>query len=351
MGVSGGLIVREAFRDQARWCDQLGSPFTARVCRLCAELLGADIPIATSILDWPGDPSVKADSVPLRVAGALHYLARSGRSPALRAAYPPHAANDDELWTAISPALSAHENVFRSYLDTAPQTNEVMRSAALLPGLLRIAELTHPRLDLYEIGASAGLNLILDRYRYQFGSATWGDGSSPLLLKPQWGGPAPPVGASLSIHSRRGVDLNPIDLRGEDARDRLLSYVWADQTERLQRLTAAISLWLRDPPSIERADAAPWLEQSPITQAKAGTTRVLFHSVTWSYLPEATRDRITRFMRACGEQADERSPLAWLRFELSPKGAELQLTRWPGDADVLLATGHPHGTMVAWKAL
>ena len=342
------MTVREAFRDQARWCDQLGSPFTARVCRLCAERLSAAIPVATRILDWPGDPSVKADSVPLRLAGALHFLARTGKAPALRAVYPPEAANDEELWAAISLALGEHEDLVRSYLATAPQTNEVMRSAALLPGLLRVAELTGLPLELYEIGASAGLNLILDRYRYQFGSATWGDAGSSLLIKPQWNGAAPAVNASLVIRSRHGVDLNPIDLRDQAARQRLLSYVWADQAERLQRLNAAMALWLSDPSPVESADAAQWLEQSSITQATPGVTRVLVHSVTWSYFPETTRQRIARLLRACGGQANQQAPLAWLRFELSTGPAELRLSLWPGDEDVLLATGHPHGTTMGW---
>lgn len=340
--------VREAFADQAKWCDQLGSPFTARVCRLCAQRLAAESPIAASILDWAGDPSAKADSLPLRVAGALHYLARSGQASALNAAYPPNATDDDELWAAIAAALMQHESVWRTYLASAPQTNEVMRSAALLPGLLKVAELTRLPLEVYEIGASAGLNLILDRYRYEFGDAGWGDAAAPIRLKPQWQGATPPVDVALNIRSRQGVDLNPIDLRDAAARERLLSYVWPDQAERLQRLNAAMSLWLRDPPLIARDDAAAWLEHSSITRATGGVTRVLFHSVTWSYLPIASQQRIAQLMQNCGEQATGNGPLAWLYFELSAAGAELRLRLWPRDEDVVLATGHPHGSIIRW---
>jgi hypothetical protein len=341
--------VREAFRDQVRWCDQLGSPFTARVCRACLDQLSEATPIGRAILDWPGDPSAKADSFPLRVAGALHHLARSGRSADLRAAYPPHAVDDPTLTRAIGEALRDHADVVREYLGSPPQTNEVMRSAALLPGLLTIAQRTGHPLALYEIGSSAGLNLVLDRYRYEFGSARWGDPVSPLLIKPEWHGAAPPVGAALSIATRQGVDLNPVDLRDPAARDRLLSYVWPDQADRLQRLEQAMALWRRDPPLIERADAAQWLPRSTIAQPTSGVTRVLFHSVTWSYLPEATRRSIDEFMQASGAEATASAPLAWLRFELSAKGADLSLRLWPG-ADELLAVAHPHGTLVHWQS-
>ncbi|MDB6060112.1 MAG: hypothetical protein JWM78_215 [Verrucomicrobiaceae bacterium] len=341
-------IVREAFNNQAKWCDKLGSPFTARVCRLIAENLRTDIPVAATILNWPGDPSAKADSLPLRVAGALHYVARNKKSSSLGNVYPPHAANDDSLWLSIRTALIECDEIIREYLAGPPQTNEVMRSAALLPGLLKIAAITGLPLALYEIGASAGLNLILDRYRYQFGAAKWGDSKSPVLIKPQWQGAAPLVETVLNIESREGVDINPIDLKNEAARLRLLSYVWADQTDRLQRLDAAISLWLRDPPTIECADAAQWLERAQFMQPRIGSTRVLFHSITWSYFPETTKQHIEKLLQASGAQASAEAPLAWLRFELAARATELKLTLWPHGEEILLASGHPHGSTIQW---
>jgi len=343
-------LVRAAFTLQADACSQLGSPFTARVCRLCAARLQPSTAIGAEILDWPGDPSYKGDSLPLRVTGALHELARSGKSPRLQAVYPPHTSDDETLWLAIDGALTDHADLVRSYLTTPPQTNEVMRSAALLPGLLTIADATALPLDLYEIGASAGLNLILDHYRYQFGTTSWGDPASTVLLKPQWQGSLPPVHAALRIRSRQGVDANPISLKQQSARDRLISYVWADQFERLQRLSAAVTLWLQQPPHIERADAALWLEASNIKRAESDVTRVLFHSLVWNYLSQETQQRITKLMQECGEQSDAQTPLAWLRFELDTSAAQLRLKLWPGGEDRLLATGHPHGTALNWLA-
>jgi hypothetical protein len=83
--------VRDAFRRQAEVCADMGSPFTARLCALAAERLAPGGPVPDRVLDWPGDPSGRADALPLRLAGALHALVLEGRDPALAAAYPPNA--------------------------------------------------------------------------------------------------------------------------------------------------------------------------------------------------------------------------------------------------------------------
>lgn len=342
--------VRQAFLDQARYCEALGSPFTARVCRLCAEHLDDRVPVARAILGWRGDPTAHGDSVPLRLAGALHALARGADARGLGRLYPPAPATDDALWPAIRAALVAHEDVVRSYLETAPQTNEVMRSAALLPGLLEVAARTRLALALYEIGASAGLNLILDRYRYRFGDAAWGDPQAVVLLEPQWRGPLPPTDAPWSVASRQGVDLNPVDITSAEARNRLLSYVWPDQRERFERLERAMATWLAAPQPVARGDAADWLEVSSLRRAQAGVARVLFHSVAWSYFPDAVQRRIEALLREAGARATAAAPLAWLRFELTSQRAELRLTLWPGGTDELLARAHPHGSAVEWRA-
>src|SRR5215469_8589369 len=83
--------VRRAFLDQAGYCDRLGSPFTALLCRELGERLDPSNEVERYILAWQGDPSAFADSVALRVAGALHYLVRAGHAADLSALYPPHA--------------------------------------------------------------------------------------------------------------------------------------------------------------------------------------------------------------------------------------------------------------------
>ena len=85
--------VRAAFSDRAGWCDRLGSPFTALLCRLLAKQLRPDGSIARRVLSWPGDPIAQVDSAALRLTGALHALARSGRHASLAQLYPPATSN------------------------------------------------------------------------------------------------------------------------------------------------------------------------------------------------------------------------------------------------------------------
>ncbi|HEX8756899.1 MAG TPA: DUF2332 domain-containing protein, partial [Steroidobacteraceae bacterium] len=244
-------------------------------------------------------------------------------------------------------ALSEHPERVLQFLSSPPQTNEVGRSAVLIGGLLTIARRTELPLDLYEIGSSAGLNLRADCYGYRLGDATWGPRDAGLQLSPSWKGPPPPIEAALAIRSRRACDANPIDLESVGARERLIAYVWADQMDHIARIEAAIAIASSVAARIDCAEAADWVEQNIDFNPVAGGTRVLFHSVVWSYLPEESRKRISAHLTRAGAAARAGAPLAWLRFELADP-PELRLTLWPSGEETLLARAHPHGAWVHW---
>jgi hypothetical protein len=349
MLMSVGERVRRAFADQAEWCTKLGSPFTALICATLADRLDDSTAVGRRVLRWQGDPLAQADALPLRICGALHALARRSEVPELTSVYPMEPMPSPErLWHAIRIALTYQEAHFEAYLNTAPQTNEVGRSAVLMCGLLTIAAELNLPLYLFEIGASAGLNLIPDRYRYRFGSVTWGRPEAPLLLEPVWQGIAPPVEADLRIVGRYGSDLAPIDVSVSDERSRLISYVWPDQPDRLQRLEAALTTVRLDPPCVEKMEAADWVAQRiPGTEPERGAVRVLFHSLVWGYLSAESQRRIAVHMDSCAMRATRDSPLAWLRFEIEDSGAaSLRLRIWPDGEDRLLATSQPHGRAI-----
>ncbi len=345
--------IRDAFLRQAGWCESLGSPLTALVCRLCADNLDSTTAVGRKILGWSGEADGLSDAVPLRLTGALHALVRAGHPVA--AFYPPHPLTEKAaFWSVIADALITEEPHFLAYLASPPQTNEVMRSAVLMLGFLAIARQFPLPFQLYEIGASAGLNLFPDWFYYRWGQAEWGDPASPVRLLPDFDGDVTNLAATpVRTASRRGVDLNPVDISSKAARDRLLSYVWPDQAERLQRLDAALQIALADPPQLSRADAAQWIEDTVPVVGPAHSVRVIYHSITWQYFSEETKRRIEARLETAGAAATQNAPLAWLRFEQAGGGLaspELHLKTWPSGEDRLLARAHPHGAWIKWLA-
>ena len=347
--------VRAAFREQARICASLGSPFTARVCELVAARLDRSTVVGRHVLDWSGDPRPNADALPLRFAGALHACARRGQPEAVADAWPPNATPDDEtVWRAIETACRSAAPFILAWLDSPPQTNEVGRSAPLAAGLLVLAERYGLLFDFYELGCSAGLNLNLDRYAINLGGVVTGDPASSVTLTPEWRGPPPPR-ADVRVASRQGVDLNPLDPRDPRTAERLTAYVWADQRERLVRLEAALGIAHVHPPSVTAADGAAWLEKALSTQPANGLCRVVMHTIALQYFPPEGQARVRSHLASVGAMATEEAPLAGLSYEAAeaPDGdgrrwAVLSLTTWPGGERRVLARGHPHGAYMEW---
>lgn len=337
------------FVRQSEACTRLGSPFTASLLAGLGKRLDRTTLTGRRMLDWravSGD--LAAEAMPLRLAGGLHALVRAGQLPALARLYPPETPGVAELARAAMTAIATADGALQTWLDHAPQTNEVARSGVLYPGLMQIAARTGLPLSLWEMGASAGLNLNLDRFGYVLGGRVLGDAGSGVQLAPDWQGP-PPEGTAPQVAARRGCDLNPLDATSAAGAARLMAFIWPDQTERLARTEAAIAIARAHPPQLDRADAADWVE-ARLADPEEGVARVLMHTVTMQYFPEAVRNRIEGLMVEAGAVATPKAPLAWLAFEYADKTFGLTLRLWPGDGvPQLLATAHPHGREVIWR--
>jgi hypothetical protein len=341
--------IRSHFQAQAEACARRGSPFTAAVLSALDEALAAGTPALAPVAHYAGDPW--SGALALRIAGALHRIAQDGRDPRLARLYRRGDASLARRSAGLlASTLSANHDLLEAYLVDAPQTNEPARSAMLLGGFLTVAAAIRLPLAVLEVGASAGLNLVFDRYRYDFGDWRWGaDGAVPTIAA-TWAGQRPPD-VPLVVIERRGCDSNPLDLRDDAARRRLRSYVWPDQKDRLRRLDAAIAAALSvDPPVVDRADAADWLP-SRLDEPRPGRVTVVMHSIVWQYLTEDGRARITAAIARRGAATEAGAPpLAWLRLEPEPGGAEpgLRLTLWPGRREWLLGIGDYHGRHMTW---
>jgi hypothetical protein len=349
-GVASETAIREHFIQQAAACEALGSPFTRRLCHVLSKTLDRSTMTGRRVLDWPG--SAREDALALRLCGGLHALVLSGADRALAAVYPPNGADDESLAEIVSASISRHDETLSHALESAPQTNEIGRSGMLLPGFLTIARETGLPFALHEIGSSAGLNLLFDRFHYRYGDAHWGDGDSPARLQPQVRRALPPLDGSAEILSRSGCDISPIDVEKGDHRLRLRSFVWADQDARLARLDAAIALAGSVPFSLERLDAAEFVARK-LAERRAGSVFVLFHSIMWQYMPQASKSAIETALMQAGNAAGADSPVAWLRMEpldTRDKHATLSLTFWPGGETRQLAKCDYHGRWIEWAA-
>lgn len=326
--------VRAAFRRQADFCDAMDAPMTAAVARALADVLDRGTATGRAVLDWPGDPI--ADALPLRLVGGLHALRRAG-----------HAVGFDGDAARLRAALIEHDAALRPWLHGPPQTNEPGRSAALMVGLLHLAQRYGPRFEVLELGSSAGLNLLIGRYRFDLGGVMVGP-ESPVLLQPEWRGPPPPS-APVEIGAVRGVDVAPIDLTDPAAATRLAAYVWIDASERQARLDRAIAMVRQHGVALDRGDAADWIEARLAEPQAADVTRVVLHSVVWQYLGPERQTRIRDAIHAAGKRATIARPFGWVMLEPNRDLAahEVRVRSWPSERGMeVIAHAHAHGAWI-----
>jgi hypothetical protein len=330
---------------QAAWCPKLGSPFTGRILGTLSDILDDKTETGRRILEWSGDAD--RDAVSMRITGALHALARRGTDAELSAAYQ---SQHGDLDTILRRVVAAHDLWITAWLDRVPQTNEVGRAGVLWPGILEIARRFGPNIELLELGASAGLNLNLDRFGYILGGVSTGDPASPVQIKPIWVGPSPQP-TPVNIVTRAGVDRDPVDLSDPAEVERLTAFVWAGMNERMARLEGALAVAQIHPPRIAAGDLVDWLAAQLATPQASGVTRVFMHSVVFQYIPDTARAKVEALLAEAGAHANHSRPLARLQMEMIEfdKPMHLSLQCWPGSGAIeTLAHCHPHGSEIAW---
>lgn len=357
MGQGGGAAatgrppvgVLEVLDVQAAACGKAGSALYQRI--LEGVLADARVGGITARLLAPHDHDPFGSALALRLLGAVHRLVLAGEAPGLARLYP-SAGGDPSLGDPVAPFLQVlrdREPDVAAGLLEGVQTNEVGRSAVLVGGYAAIAARFDLPLRILEIGASAGLNLRFDRYRYDTGRQVAGDPDSPVRFSGVWEGAPPLLPERFDVAERRGCDRNPIDPTTEAGRRKLLSFVWPDQPDRLAVLEAALSVASTMPVEIEQADAAEFVEAQLATPV-VGVATVVVHSIVLQYLPPERRRRLRSAIDSAGARATPRAPLAWLRMEPAGDVADVRLTTWPGDGvDDVLGTAGFHGRPIWWS--
>lgn len=333
---------------QAEQCRVLGSPLYARLLSRAAADVEAGGITWEILRNRQRDPVSSA--LGLGFMGAVHRIVLEGRAGRLANHCPSvgGAPVARRLWADFSATLIEHEQELRGTVRNRVQTNEVARAAALAGGFLHILEKSQHPLRLLELGASAGLNLRWDQFRYVAGRRAWGPPRSPVRFEGVFSGDVPLRGAC-EVVQRSGCDPAPIDPATREGELRLKSYVWADQIDRLERLRAAIAISRRVPATVDLADAADWLDIR-LESLRRNVTTVVFHTIVWQYLGRSSQERVRSAIESAGRRARRDRPFAWLRLEPGREMADLSLTMWPGGDERLLARSGYHGRPVIWLA-
>ncbi len=341
----GALL--ETIENQRVGCELAGSPLYADLLDAVAADVAAGGVCAPLLAPLAAAPF--GDAVILRFLAAVHLLVLEGGAPSLAAPYPSVGGTPGpDAGSCFVDEVGRHLARVAGQLALGVQTNEVGRSVPLLTGYLELARAGLP-LRILEVGASAGLNLHFDRYRYEADGVGFGPVDSPLRFVDPWLGRAPDLRRTVEVASRAGCDLDPIDPGTEAGRLRLRSYLWPDQPARRARLDAALEVAAAERVAVDRADAVSWLRQK-LDEPVPGCLTVVAHSIVFQYLSAVDRTACLALLDDAGARATTDAPLGWLRMEPGGDQAEVRLTRWPGGTTELVARSAYHGPPVVLAA-
>lgn len=320
--------------------------------------------LSAGIADSPLLPTLYRDApsparVPVNLFAAVHDLLLADRTASLARFYPNLAERPDpaDPVPEFLDFCAAHAAAIRLCLATRlPQTNEVGRSALLLAGLGRLEA---PVLAHLDVGASAGLNLMIDRLAYRDGRGGH-LGSSTVVLDCSVHGDPPRLASDLPvIGARLGLDAHPIDTEDPEERRWLEACVWPDQADRFHLLEAALELRAQQTVEVRRGDAVDDLAAAVAALAGGGHP-VITTSWVLCYLTSERQQTWRDELERLGSDSD----LSWVWAEAPARvgvlpvaaglaGSEttiLGITTWRRGkrTDRTLAKCHPHGYWLHW---
>jgi hypothetical protein len=281
--------------------------------------------------------------------GAVHMLLLRGVDDPLADFYPtvrPDAEPEHDPFPQFRSFCLTHGMEIRRIVRTKlVQTNEVGRCTAILP-VFGLEELRKSAVSLVEVGASAGLNLRFDRYRYEYDDGQrFGPAHGVVLPCAVVGPHAPPVpGAPPVIQGRVGIDLAPVRASDPEQALWLKALVWPDEADRMQRLEGALEIAARDHPDLRRGDALGMLP-TLLPTLSAATVPVVVHTFTLFSFSEEERAALDAILADVGREV-WRIGAEWYETERP----ELILTRYrKGFTDKrTLAYVDPHGAWIEW---
>jgi hypothetical protein len=273
----------------------------------------------------------KGQPVPNLLLGAVHFLLLQGIQHPLADFYPSLSGTkplkkDDPYPYFRSFCLEYYEQIQHIIATQLVQTNEVRRSACLMPTFELVSRRSQRRpLSLLEIGASAGLNLLWDRYGYDYGEdLRYGDLDSPVQLTCQLrGNLRPPLPDTFpTVTFRIGLDINPIDVRDPAQTLWLQALIWPEHKRRADLLAAALSVAQQRPPELLAGDALDIL-LNVLPDVPQDNILCIYHSFVINQFSPEARERLDTLLM---QEAQKRDlyvvSIAWLNEQLPVLGLQ-----------------------------
>ncbi len=288
---------------------------------------------------------------------AVHFLLLRGAQHPLRNFYQTVGGTDrGDAFPTFRDFVTVHEEEVTALVETRiTNTNEVARSSVLRAGFAALAEQESAPLHAIEIGPSAGLNMIWDRYgmRYRRGDAIVAEiaADAPLMLECELrGARTPPLRITPVLASRIGLERNPVDLSDRNDRDWLRALVWPNQPHRLDRMDRAIAIYRESPPTIVSGDALALLPDA-LAAVPSHEAVCVYHTIAVYQFSAEMKQALDALLAVAGL----RRPVWHLAFEFESQfdgDATYVLTLSRHDGRVLqsrrLAIAQAHGGWIEW---
>ncbi len=318
----------------------------------------ADSPEALAVLQQ----APPTQRLPVLLFAAVHHLLLDGAAPELAAYYPnlaeqPAEGDPGPLFLRF---VSEHfDELARLAATRTTQTNEVGRCAQFLPPMGLLSDEMGP-LAHVDIGTSAGLNLLLPHYRYEYEPGGAVGAPSPVVLPCGTKGAVPVPTRMPDVVCSIGLDRSPVDL-GDPVEVRWLeACVWPDQADRFARLVEALGLARQHRPDVRAGDAVDGLG-ALVHEAAGQGHPVVTNSWVLNYLePQRRRDYVGEMDRLgaamdlswiIAEAPDQTHGLPVPTTDPAESITVLSLVTWRAGRRTVrrLATTHPHGYWINWE--
>ncbi|MDP6666982.1 MAG: DUF2332 domain-containing protein [Dehalococcoidia bacterium] len=231
------------------------------------------------------------------------------------------------------------------------QSNVVRRAAVLVLGLMKAAELFDDRPFVHiEIGASAGLTLLWERFSYAYGKdCEIGDADSPVRIAPMIHG-TPPItpGRRLpKVTGSIGIELEPARVEDNDAISWLRALIHPEHSDNRDLFDAALEIAKSKPPQVLAGDALDLLPKVLGNLAR-GQPANIYHSHTPNQFSSESRSRLDEIL----SRASLAGPVTRLAFEGTKEGhSGLTITEYGNGRKhepLVLANCEAHGRWIEW---